>query len=195
MQNASNAFRKKKESLTLHLLFLCVCSQAYSLHIAAALSEGQKQFYDTIEDILDQADEVDKKYLQYDGGVGTTSLVLEGIFELADRLKQFPAKLDQARLTKFVNYLVSKRYPTNIRSAYFLRRASLRLADNQYLVPVFLERVSPIGVSVSAQPSVLVSLLNILGRPVKQVQWSVEAESAKSQKPNGPCLLYTSRRG
>lgn len=101
------------------------------MHIANLLSEGQKTFFDNIEDILEQADEVDKKFLQYEGGVGTTSLVLEGIFELAAKMKQFPGKFDQAKLTKFVNYLTSKRSPTNIKSAYFLLKASLKLADNQ----------------------------------------------------------------
>jgi len=40
-------------------------SQAYSMHIATLLSnEEAKKFYDNIEDILEQADEVDKVYLQ-----------------------------------------------------------------------------------------------------------------------------------
>lgn len=91
-----------------------------------------------IEDILEQADEVDKKYLQYEGGVGTTSLVLDGIFELSARMKQFPEKFDQTKLTKFVNYLTSKRLPTNARSAYFLLRAALKLTDNQ--VKIFLQK-------------------------------------------------------
>ena len=46
-------------------ILLKISSQAYSLHIAALLTpEFQKTFYDSIEDILDQADEVDKKFLQ-----------------------------------------------------------------------------------------------------------------------------------
>ncbi len=34
------------------------------MHIAALLNENNKIFYESIEDILDQADEVDKKFLQ-----------------------------------------------------------------------------------------------------------------------------------
>ena len=44
--------------------------------------------------------------MKYEGGVGTTSLVLEGILLVSERVKQFPTKLDQSRLTKFINYLV-----------------------------------------------------------------------------------------
>lgn len=95
------------------------------------MSENHKVFFDTIEDILEQADEVDKKYLQFDGGVGTTSLILDGVFELSAKHKQFPAKFTQDRLAKFVNYLTNKRFPTNIKSAYFLLKLSKTLTDNQ----------------------------------------------------------------
>lgn len=70
-------------------------------------------------------------YFKYEGGVGTTSLILEGIFELSAKLKQFPAKLTQERLSKFVNYLTNKRFPTNIKSAFFLLKLSKTLTDNQ----------------------------------------------------------------
>jgi hypothetical protein len=56
---------------------------------------------------------------------------LEGIFDLAEKLKQFPAKFDQQRLIKFVNYLSSKRHPTNIKSAYHLLKLSQKLSDNK----------------------------------------------------------------
>jgi len=158
-----------------------IVNQGYSLHIATLLGENSKVFYDSIEDILDQADEVDKKYLQYEGGVGTTSLVLEGIFLLSERTKQLPAKFDQARLIKFVNYLTSKRFPTNIKSAYFLLRVSRKLSDNQFAVPLVLNRLSSISVS-AAQPNALISVTNILGNAVTQTQLTVEATSAKSQK-------------
>lgn len=41
-----------------------IVNQGYSLHIASVLAENNKVFYDNIEDILDQADEVDKTSLQ-----------------------------------------------------------------------------------------------------------------------------------
>jgi len=165
-----------------------ILNQGYSLHIASQLTENQKQFFDSIEDILDQADEVDKKYLQYEGGVGTTSLILEGIFSLSEVVKQFPAKFDAQRLTKFVNYLSSKRFPTNVKSAFFLLRISLKLSDNQFKIPLVLNRLSPISVS-SSQPNVIVSLTNIVGAAVRQTQFVVEADSAKSQKTNGAALI------
>jgi len=165
-----------------------ILNQGYSLQIATLLSENQKAFYDNIEDILEQADEVDKKYLQYEGGVGTTSLILDGIFELSAKLKNFPEKFTQERLTKFVNYLTSKRFPTNIKSAFFLLKFSKTLANNQFHIPLILSRISPVGLSTN-QAQLVVSLTNILGEPVKQAQFNLEAESGKSQKTNGGNLI------
>jgi oligosaccharyltransferase complex subunit delta (ribophorin II) len=165
-----------------------ILNQGYSLQIATLLSENNKVFYDNIEDILDQADEVDKKYLQYEGGVGTTSLILDGIFELSGKQKQFPAKFTQDRLGKFINYLTSKRFPTNIKSAYFLLKLSKTLSENQFHIPLIVNRISPVGLSGS-QPHLVVSLTNILGDAVKQAQFNLEAESGKSQKPNAGNLV------
>ena len=72
-------------------------------------------------------------FKKYEGGVGTTSLVLEGMILLAEKFNQLPAKLDQQRLTKFVNYLSSKRFPTNIKSGFFLLRNAAKLTNNKVI--------------------------------------------------------------
>jgi hypothetical protein len=105
--------------------------------------------------------------------------VLEGIFALSEKSNKLPAKFDQARLAKFVNYLTSKRFPTNVKSAYHLLRASQKLANNQLSVPLILNRLSQVSVS-AAQPNLLVSITNILGLPTKN-DMVVVAESSKSQ--------------
>jgi hypothetical protein len=105
--------------------------------------------------------------------------VLEGIFALSEKSSKLPAKFDQARLAKFVNYLTSKRFPTNVKSAYHLLRASQKLANNQLSVPLILNRLSQVSVS-AAQPNLLISITNILGLPTKN-DMVVVAESSKSQ--------------
>jgi len=130
-------------------------------------------------DILDQADEVDKTFLQYEGGVGTTSAVLEGIISLSEKFQKLPATFTRDRLTKFVNYLISKRFPTNIKSAYFLLRATVKLTDNKLAVPLVLNRLSTIDISTS-QPNVLISITNLLGGQVKNTQINADAVSAAS---------------
>lgn len=159
-----------------------IVNQGFSLHIAAKLSaDSNKQFYNSIEDIIDQADEVDSVSLQYEGGVGTTSIVLEGIFAMSEANGKLPAKLSNDKLSKFLNYLVSKRFPNNIKSAYFLLRTATKLTNNKFAVPLFLNRLSPVHIS-SAQSSVLVTLTNFLGSPVKDAQINLDALSAKNTK-------------
>lgn len=156
-----------------------ILNQGFSLHIAALLDENNKVFYESIDDVLDQADEVDKKFLQYEGGVGTTAIVLEGILSLSERFNKLSAKLDQKTLTKFVNYLSSKRFPTNIKSAYFLLKGAVKLTDNKLAVPIILNRLSPIGIS-SSQSNLVVSVTDLLGRSVKNAQVNINAASAAS---------------
>lgn len=165
-----------------------ILNQGFSLHIAAKLqSEHSKVFYDNIEDILDQADQVDKVNLQYEGGVGTTGIVLEGMLALSEKVGALPAKLTSERVAKFVNYLISKRYPTNIKSAYYLLKASVKLSNNKFLVPLFLTRQSNIGAT-----DLLVSLTNLLGGPVKQDQLNLEATSATSS--NKAASLFAAKK-
>lgn len=158
-----------------------IVNQGFSLHIAAKLADSNKQFYESIEDIVDQADEVDSVSLQYEGGVGTTSIVLEGIFDLSEKFGKLPAKFNNEKLGKFLNYLVSKRFPTNVKSAYFLLRTAAKLTNNKFAVPLILNRLSPVSIS-SSNSNVLVTLTNFLGGPVKDAQVNLDALSAKSSK-------------
>lgn len=151
-----------------------ILNQGYSLHIASKLADGFKPFYESIEDILEQADEVDKVTLQYEGGVGTTSIVLEGVFALSEKLNKLPAKFTNDRIGKFVNYLISKRSPTNIKSAYFLLRTSTVLSNNKFTVPLFLNRLSPVSISASTS-DLLVSVTTLLGGSVKDSQINLDA--------------------
>ena len=47
-------------------------SLGYAFHLAAELDGDLTPFLDRIEDAVVQADEVDQKFLQYEGGVGIT---------------------------------------------------------------------------------------------------------------------------
>lgn len=56
-----------------------------------------------------------------------------------------------------------------------------------------LNRLSSASIS-SAQPNLLVSLTNILGNPVKQVQFGVEAESGKNLKKSSEVLATANKK-
>jgi len=176
-----------------------ILNQAYALHIAASslASAGAgagaeaKRFFAGVEDLLDQADEVDKRFVQYEGGVGTTALVLEGIFELSERVgaPKLSAKLSHAKLAKFVAYMTSKRQPVNIKSAYFLLRACLKLSDNKYAIPLVLNRASPI----SQTEPIIVTVTDILGRPTTGKKFTLNADSVHSHSGGSEPAIITKK--
>lgn len=168
-----------------------IVNQGYSLHIASVLAENNQVFYDSIEDILDQADEVDKTSLQYEGGVGTTSIVLEGIYALAEKFKAFPAKLTNERLGKFVNYLSSKRYVSTLKGAYFLLRAADKLSNNKFAVPLILNRMSSAMVNKESS-NLLVSVTTILGGAIKDAQINLDALKAVTSE--GKSSLFAAKK-
>ena len=63
---------------------------------------------DRLEDALVQADEVDGRLLQFEGGLSVTSVVLTGAAALAQKTKK-PLPLTGEQFVKFANYLISRR--------------------------------------------------------------------------------------
>ena len=95
------------------------------------LPESDKTFYENIETIVEQADEVDSLYLQFEGGASTTAFVLDGIFKLSEKFNKLPEAMNVDRIAKFVNYISSKRYPTQVKAAFNILSIAVKLTDNQ----------------------------------------------------------------
>ncbi|CAF0773108.1 unnamed protein product [Didymodactylos carnosus] len=156
-----------------------ILGQAYVLMIASQLNTAVAKFYsDSIHDMVQQADEVDGKALQYEGGIGTTAMIFNAMYQLADKAA-VPLKIDAQHLSKFAYYFSTKRHVATIRSAYYLIKAYKLLSDPKHAVPVVVSRVSPASITPES-PSVLVSITDLMGHPVGEI--SVVAESAKRKE-------------
>ncbi|CAF2113081.1 unnamed protein product [Rotaria magnacalcarata] len=162
-----------------------VVSQGYALLTGAQLSQTiAKSYADTINDLVQQADEIDGSILQYEGGIGATALIFNAFYEVAEKAG-VPVKIDSKQLIKFATYFSSKRHVATLRSAYYLTKIFKHLSDNKNQVPVVVSRISPSAISPQ-NPSVLVSVTNILGQPIGEM--SVVAESAK-RKEDGVVVI------
>jgi oligosaccharyltransferase complex subunit delta (ribophorin II) len=162
-----------------------ILSQGYALLTGAQLSQPIAKFYaDTINDLVQQADEVDGSTLQYEGGVGATALIFNAFYEVAEKAG-VPIKIDPKQLVKFASYFSTKKHVATLRSAYYLTKVFKYLSDNKNSVPVVVTRISPLAVN-RQNPSVLVSVSNLLGQPVGEM--SVVAESAK-RKEDGVIVI------
>lgn len=116
-------------------------SIGYALWSAASsFKAGQKlEVWDRIEDVVAQADEVDKQYLQFEGGLSVTASVINGIIRLAEAAnKALPISNDQ--VVKFGNYLVSRKTVTTPRGSWLFASALDVLSKNKVKRCVICDR-------------------------------------------------------
>uniref|UniRef100_K1QHM2 Dolichyl-diphosphooligosaccharide--protein glycosyltransferase subunit 2 n=1 Tax=Magallana gigas TaxID=29159 RepID=K1QHM2_MAGGI len=179
-------------------------SAGYGFFVASQLTGDTKKIFDSIEDVVAQADEVDDKYLQglgvdralyipspsqmslcdddwgekpyrFEGGLYTTALVVDGAYKLAAKEKKAPTMSDD-KVVKFANYFLSRKHVHQLRAAYQLVSVIKTLTDNQFHIPVAITLASPVAVT-SSSPNVKVQVTNLLGGSIGSL--TVTADSAK----------------
>lgn len=164
----------KKEDSILHL--------GYAFHIASVLSGDVTSIYERIEDAIVQADEVDGKMLQFEGGLSITALLVDGAYKLSEAIKKpVPIKPEQA--VKFANYLLSRKSVPMAKGVHYLLHALTMFITNNYHIPVSISLSSSVAVSAD-QPKIQVSVTDLLGNSIgagiKVVAETVTKEDDKS---------------
>ncbi|XP_033726633.1 dolichyl-diphosphooligosaccharide--protein glycosyltransferase subunit 2-like [Pecten maximus] len=149
-------------------------SYGYAFLVAAELPAENKMF-DSIEDIVAQADEVDDKYLQFEGGLYVTSLIIDGAYKLAAKAKKAPT-LSADKVMKFSNYFLSRKHVHQLRAACQFISVSKTLTENKYHIPVAVTLASPVAVSQSSSV-VQVRVTNLMGNSLGDL--TVTADSAR----------------
>ncbi|XP_029636206.1 dolichyl-diphosphooligosaccharide--protein glycosyltransferase subunit 2 [Octopus sinensis] len=166
-------------------------SHGYAFIMATELSADVSKFYDSIEDIIAQADEVDEKYLQFEGGLYVTSLVVDGAYKLAEKVSKAPA-ISEDKVIKLTNYFLSRKHVHQLKSACHLLCVIKTLTVNSFHVPIAITRASSVAVS-PVSPQVQVRVTNLMGAAIGKL--GVTAESARhisddavvlSKKPFSP---------
>jgi len=137
-------------------------SLGLAFHTAAMLDGDLAQFHDRIEDAIVQADEVDNKMLQFEGGLSVTSIVLTGAMALSSKAKESSPPISADQAVKFSNYLMSRKSVQGAKGAYHLLEAVLVMANNKHHVPVVVSLSSSVSVS-AASPVVTVAVTDLAG--------------------------------
>lgn len=148
----------------------------YSFHIAADLGSAGAFAFERIEDAIVQADEVDGRFLQFEGGLSVTSLLVNGIFKLSSSLKKKPPLTSQ-QTVKLTNYLLSRRSVQSPKGVVSLLSSLEILATNDFEKPICIALVEGGNIVSTKQPSVRVKVCNILGKPLPSTP-TVVANSA-----------------
>lgn len=148
-----------------------VLNLGYGLHLASLLGNSGKFITERIEDIVVQADEVDGKLLQWEGGLSTTSLIITGLLK-------FPTvnSLTQVQADKLANYLLSRTTVQTPKGVSSLLDAAVALSSSK-VSPVSISIAGPSSVSVDS-PNLRIQVSDIFGRPIKPAPSPVVAQSA-----------------
>ncbi|XP_078665506.1 dolichyl-diphosphooligosaccharide--protein glycosyltransferase subunit 2-like isoform X1 [Branchiostoma floridae x Branchiostoma belcheri] len=166
-----------------------ILSGSMALHIAAQLSKDAdvKVIFESIEDLVAQADEVGEKYLQFEGDLGLTSFFVVGAYRLAGHQNKAPLIMEDQSV-KFANYLLSRKHVQSPKNAYDVVAGLSTLANNKYHIPVCITRQSSMTVS-SAQSKVQVRVSNVMSGALGKL--TVKADSAE-RKEDGAVVLSNS---
>lgn len=138
-------------------------SQGLALQLASKLSRAdQAPFVRRVPEIIAQADELDGRLLQYEGGLGVTASIFKGILDLSAAANSKETGLSSLQVIKFVNYFVSRLTVQTAKNGAELLQILQLLSSNKYHVPVV---VSLYGSNVVNEnnPNLVVKVTNALG--------------------------------
>ncbi|KAK5985024.1 Dolichyl-diphosphooligosaccharide--protein glycosyltransferase subunit 2 [Trichostrongylus colubriformis] len=137
---------------------------AWVFNAAALLDKAQgTKYFEKVKNLLSQADEVDSRFLLFDGGLMTTSNAVHGIMSLAEQQGKVPA-FTEDKLLLFANYLLSRKHVSTEKSAFHLLSALGVLANNHQLVPVVVSLEGSVMIN-RGQP-IVIAVCDVFGLPV-----------------------------
>lgn len=140
-----------------------IIGMGFSLHLAAlpsiSVADTRVEF-NKIAKIILRADEVDGQFLQYEGGLAATALVITGIYKVSEKLNELPA-LKNEQVVKFAKYFLSRNTVSRPKGVYFLLEAMHTLVNNKFHLIASVETVDK-TVSVD-KTSIAVRVSDLLG--------------------------------
>lgn len=157
-----------------------IVNLGYAFHIAEAVGGSDiKAIFSRIEDAVVQADEIDGKMLQFEGGLSVTDTVLSGAYKLSSKVGQAPA-ISKMQSVKFANYFLSRKSVQAVKGAYHLLNALTTLTTNKYHIPVAITLGEQSAVVSESSPKVTVRITDLLGNSLGKMDVTVDSAMRKS---------------
>ncbi|KAG8229959.1 hypothetical protein J437_LFUL008532 [Ladona fulva] len=129
---------------------------------AAILGSQEGKFaFERIEDAIVQADEVNGKFLQFEGGLSITALIVSGAYRLSDVIGKAPP-VTNVQAVKFANYFLSRKSVQLPKGAFHLLQVLKVFTENKFHIPVCITLAA--GRSLTLEnPKVQVKVSDVLG--------------------------------
>lgn len=136
----------------------------YAFNVATELGSSAVFIADRIEDAIVQADEVDGKLLQFEGGLSITSLIINGAFKTAKAFdKALPITAEQA--VKFASYFLSRRSVQTAKGAHVLIESLKSLTTSPKIAPICVQLIGS-GQILADSPQLTIAVVDLLGKPL-----------------------------
>ncbi|XP_036346431.1 LOW QUALITY PROTEIN: dolichyl-diphosphooligosaccharide--protein glycosyltransferase subunit 2-like [Rhagoletis pomonella] len=139
-----------------------IVSFGYAFNVASELGPSAAFVADRVEDAVVQADEVDGKMLQFEGGLSITALVVNGIFRVTDTFKK-AAPLNAEQAVKFATYFLNRRSVQSAKGAHLLIEALKTLGTAEKIAPICIQLIGN-GQLQSDNHVLNVKVVDLLGK-------------------------------
>lgn len=142
-------------------------SIAHAFYVASELGSHGEFALKRIDGTIAQADEVDGKYLQFEGGLSITAAVISSIFKLTSKLsKEVPITTEQA--TKFTSYFLSRRSVQTPKGVSSLLEVLETIAQRQSHAPICMKLFDN-GKLKPEQALMRIIVADVFGKPLEKV--------------------------
>uniref|UniRef100_A0A2M4A0M4 Dolichyl-diphosphooligosaccharide--protein glycosyltransferase subunit 2 n=1 Tax=Anopheles triannulatus TaxID=58253 RepID=A0A2M4A0M4_9DIPT len=139
-------------------------SLGHAFALAAELGTSGAFAYDRIEEAFVQADEVDGKMLQFEGGLSITALIVNGGFKLASSLNK-PSPITEEQAVRFATYFLSRLSVQTPKGVSVLLEVLKLLASQKTIAPICI-RLAGNGQLLPENPVLSVKVCDLLGKPL-----------------------------
>jgi oligosaccharyltransferase complex subunit delta (ribophorin II) len=141
-------------------------SLGYGFNVASSLGAPAVAIVDRVEDAIAQADEVDGKLLQFEGGLSITSLVIIGALRVTS-YNQKPLPLTAEQTKKFASYFLSRRSVNQAKGASLLLESLTYIMEEKTITPIAI-RVADNGQITPEDPVLKIRVCDLLGEALKE---------------------------
>lgn len=142
-------------------------------------TEALKAIVSMVEDIVAQADEVNKEFLQFESGLAVTSKVITGILALGDAQEKKLMKDEQ--VIKFAKYFVNRKYVHSLKDIHYLLVALGALSTNKHSVPVVVSTFRSSLVTAES-PALKVRVTNLIDQAIPDAKISAKSFETADEK-------------
>lgn len=151
----------------------------YAFNAATQLGSSASFVANRVEDAIVQADEVDGKLLQFEGGLSITSLIINGAFGVAKTFNK-PSPVTAEQAVKFTNYFLSRRSVQTAKGAHVLIEALKTLSGNEKISPICVQLIGN-GQLEATSPTLNVAVVDLLGKPLSPAPKTISAKIVRKK--------------